>query len=258
MSDTTTTDTRRTRGLDRAFEILDHLRQRRKPLKPNEIAKEINAPRSSVYELINLLLRHGIVEHVGSSGQIFLGRKLYFLGTAYAEQVDLMRDCHDFLERIAQETRETAQMCMLDGNKYTVAAMREGIRAFRISSNVGESVPIPWTASGRLLLQHLTDREIIDFIPPEDFTLPNGTPMDTDQYIQEVRQASSDGYFTFTSEVDTFTRCFAVPVYQADRSCIATLCLVAPKEDGIKNHTAYLACLVDAASDFSARLGFSG
>ena len=50
---------RRSRGLDRAFEILDFFRTRRKPMRPNEIAAHIGAPRSSVYELVNLLLKHG-------------------------------------------------------------------------------------------------------------------------------------------------------------------------------------------------------
>ena len=115
---------------------------RRQPLRPNEIAAAIGAPRSSVYELVNLLLEHGMLEYQGGDGRVFLGRRLYFLGTAYAEQFDLMRECDRMLVRLAEETRETAQMCLLEGNKYTVAMMREGLRPFRISSSVGELVPI--------------------------------------------------------------------------------------------------------------------
>ena len=128
------TANRRSRGLDRAFDILDFLRARRKPMRPNEIAADIGAPRSSVYELVNLLIKHGVLEYVGSEGQVYLGRKLYFLGAAYAEHFDLMRECDAVLTRITEETRETAQLCMLDGNKYTVALMKEGIRPFRISA----------------------------------------------------------------------------------------------------------------------------
>ena len=248
---------RRTRGLDRAFEILEFLRTKRQPMRPNEIAVEIGAPRSSVYELINLLLRHGMLDYQGGDGRVFLGRKLYFLGTAYADQFDLMRESEDLLARLAEETRETAQMCLLEGNKYTVAMMREGVRAFRISSNIGELVPIPWTASGRLLVAHLTDAEIVDFIPADDFVLPSGKRLDPARFIAEVRQATIDGYFTFNSEVETFTHCFAVPVHQAGGQCVATLCLVTPKEDGLRNRQAYLDSLLAAAHDLSEQLGYS-
>ncbi|MEO5321761.1 IclR family transcriptional regulator [Mesorhizobium sp. CC13] len=246
---------RRARGLDRAFEILNFLRLKRTPLRPNEIASGIGAPRSSVYELVNLLMRQGILEYRGDDGRVFLGRKLYFLGMAYAEQFDLMRECDKLLTHIAEETRETAQMCLLEGNKYTVAQMKEGSRPFRISSNVGDPVAIPWTASGRLLVSHMSDQEILDFIPKEDFRLPNGQWIDPAAFIAEVREAARVGYYTFNSAVENFTHCFAVPVYQADRVCVATLCLVAPREDGLKNHASYLKTLLDAAADLSSRLG---
>lgn len=247
---------RRTRGLDRAFEILEFLRVKRQPMRPNEIASEIGAPRSSVYELVNLLLSHGMLDYQGGDGRVYLGRRLYFLGTAYAEQFDLMRECDRMLVRLAEETRETAQMCLLEGRKYTVAMMREGLRPFRISSSVGELVSIPWTASGRLLVSHLSDQEILDFIPPEDFVLPDGRQMQPSEFIAQVRQASRDGYFTFNSEVENFTHCFAVPIYQADSTCIATLCLVTPREDGLRNREAYLDSLLKAAEEISEKLGF--
>lgn len=250
------TVSRRTRGLDRAFEILEFLRVKRQPMRPNEIASEIGAPRSSVYELINLLLRHGMLDYEGGDGRVYLGRRLYFLGTAYAEQFDLMRECDRMLIRLAEETRETAQMCLLEGRKYTVAMMREGIRPFRISSNIGELVSIAWTASGRLLVSHLSDQQILDLIPAEDFILPNGRRMEPAEFIAQVRQASRDGFFTFNSEVENFTHCFAVPIYQADGACIATLCLVAPREDGLRNRTAYLESLIKAADEISEKLGF--
>lgn len=248
--------TRRTRGLDRAFEILEFLRVKRQPMRPNEIASEIGAPRSSVYELVNLLLSHGMLDYQGGDGRVFLGRRLYFLGTAYAEQFDLMRECDRMLVRLAEETRETAQMCLLEGRKYTVAMMREGIRPFRISANVGELVPIPWTASGRLLVSHLSDQQIADLIPAKDFVRPSGELFPPGDFIAQVRQAARDGYFTFNSEVENFTQCFAVPIYQADGVCIATLCLVAPREDGLRNRESYLNALRNAASEISEKLGY--
>ena len=247
---------KRARGLDRAFEILEFLRAHRQPIRPNEIAIAMGAPRSSIYELVNLLLRHGMLDYSGGDGRVFLGRRLYFLGNAYSEQFDLMRECDSSLIHLVEETRETAQMCLLEGNKYTVARMREGLRPFRISSTIGELVPIPWTASGRLLVSHMTDREILDFIPEEDFILPNGRNLDPAEFINEVRRAAIDGYYTFNSAVENYTYCFAVPVFQADGVCIATLCLVAPREDGLKHRESYLNCLITNAQVLSERLGY--
>lgn len=239
----------RARGLERAFEILEFLRHSKRPLKPNEIAAGMGGPRSSIYELVNLMLDNGVLER-DAGGQVFLGRKLYFLGNAYADRFDLGHEAEKLLDRLAVETRETSQLCMLDGNKYTVAQMVEGARPFRISSDVGEPVPIPWTASGRLLVMHMSDAEILDFIPPEDFVQPNGTLLEPAAFLKQVTGARKDGYFTQRSATDNFTHCFAAPVMR-DAVCVATLCLVAPKDDGTKNRKAYVKALVDAAAALS-------
>lgn len=245
---------RRARGLARAFEILEFLAQHRRGMRVNEIATLMEAPRSSVYELVNLLIDRGVLEYRGEEGQVYLGRRLYFLGLAYEEEFDLLRECSPLLAALAEETRETAQLCMLDGNKYTVVMMKEGARPFRISSNIGERVPIPWTASGRLLLSHLDDEQIMGLVPGEDFQLPNGDWLAPEAFIAEVRQACADGYFTFQSIVDSFTQCFAVPVCDGKSNCIATLCLVTPREDGLRNRELYLQHLFNAAGELSNRV----
>ncbi len=248
----------RARGLDRAFAILDYLRVRKGPLKPNEIAVGMGAPKSSIYEIIGLLIEQNILEYTDNEGRVFLGRKLHFWGTAYLANFDLAREAQPYLEQLSHDTRETSQLCMLDGNKYTVVLMKEGIRQFRISSDVGERIPIPWTASGRLLATHLSDAEIGAFIPEPDFTLPDGSYLEPGVFIEETRRAQRDGFFSFDSVADNFTHCFAAPVFDENEHCIATLCLIAPKKDAARNYDRYRQKLIDSAGELSAKLSGSG
>lgn len=246
---------RRMRGLDRAVEILDFLRRRRRPARPNEIAIGIEAPKSSTYELVDLLLKAGMLEYADKEGRVFLGRRLYFLGLAYQMQFDLTRECKAFLDHLAEVTHETSQLCMLDGNKYTVAMMREGVRPFRISSDVGERIPIPWTASGRLLVSHLSDTEILDFIPERDFIMPNGSRLAPQKFLDDVNRARAAQFYSFDSQADNFTHCFAAPIYQEGAVCVATLCLIAPREDATRNYERYRATLIASARELSDKLG---
>ena len=251
------TSSQRARGLERAFDILDLIRRENRAMRPNEIAKLMGAPRSSVYELVHLLLDMEVLENSGGDGQVFLGSRLYFLGRAYNDKIDLYRRIENILDSIVEETCETAQFCKLENNKYTVALMKEGSRPFRISANLGELVPVPSTASGRLLVGHLSDQEIINFLDKDDFLLPNGETISPDTFIAEVRKATLDGHYTFDSIVDTFTHCFAVPVKDTKSVCIATLCLVTPRDDGHRNKEAYLTSLKTAATQLEAHLNTS-
>jgi DNA-binding IclR family transcriptional regulator len=247
----------RARGLDRVFAILDYLRQRKEPLRPNDIAIGLKAPKSSIYELTGLLVEQGILERVGGDGRVFLGRKLHFLGMAYLDNFDLTRYAQPFLEEITKQTMETSQLCMLDQNKYTVILMHEGSRQFRISSDIGERIPIPWTASGRLLLGGMSDEEILALIPEEDFTLPDGSVLDSTSFIASVRSAANEGFFSFDSLADTYTHCFAAPVTDVRDQCTATLCMIAPKEDGKQNYAKYRRVLINSADALSQKLAGS-
>ena len=86
--------------------------------------------------------------------------------------------------------------------------------------------------------------------------MPDGGRLAAADFIAEVRRAASDGYFAFNnSVVENFTHCFAAPVRQADGACIATLCLVTPREDGLNNRDAYLDSLLRAAREISGETG---
>lgn len=245
---------RRARGLDRAFDILDFLKEIGEPLRPNDIANGIGSPKSTVYELVAALLERRILQPVGKDGHVYLGRQLYFLGQAHLRHFDLTREAGQALQEIVSQTGETAQMCLLNGRKYTVALMQEGQRHFRISSDIGENAPIPWTASGRLLLAHLSDQQIVELIAAEDFILPDGQALPVPRFLAEIRQAGIDGFFSFDSVADTFTHCFAAPVKDPDGVAIATLCIVAPRADARDHYDAYRRVLIDSANRMARRL----
>lgn len=236
----------RARGLDRAFDMLNALADARRPLRANELASILGAPRSSIYELTSLLLQRGILEDCGD-GRLFLGDKLYLLGAAYAAVSGRQAAIDGALKRVVADTGETAQLCRLDGNRYYVASMREGSRPFRISTDIGERVPFTWTASGRLLVDHLSRDEIMAFALPGDFALPDGTPVEPERFLTEVEGARAVGHFTFDSALDSYTHCFAVPVRTEAGRATATLCIVAPRDDARANHGAYLESLKRAA-----------
>jgi DNA-binding IclR family transcriptional regulator len=245
---------RRARGLDRAFDILDFLKEKGTPLRPNEIASGIGSPKSTVYELVSSLLERRILETVGKEGHVYLGRQLYFLGQAHLRHFDFTREAEVSLAEIVSQTHETAQMCLLNGRKYTVALMKEGQRHFRISSDIGESAPIPWTASGRLLLSHLSDQQIVDLIDPEDYILPDGERLPLGTFLREIRKAGEEGFFSFDSVADTFTHCFAAPVKDERGICVATLCIVAPRADAKNNYSDYRRVLIDSANGLARRV----
>ena len=220
----------RSRGIDRAIDLLECLRLAREPLRIGELARRLKAPRSTVYELVNRFLAVGILEMLDPDGRVFFGRTIHFYGTAYLEAHDFSRRAQAEVQLLAETTGETAQFCTLHGNKYTVVHCHSGTRLFRISGDIGAPVPIPWTASGRLLLDHMTEAEIARFVPAEDFRLPRGCIITPAQFHGEARRARADGFCISRGLVDDFSCCMAAPVRDNTGVTIGCVCLVVPGE----------------------------
>jgi DNA-binding IclR family transcriptional regulator len=149
------------------------------------------------------------------------------------------------------ETGATAQLCALRGRKYVVIDSRDGSGLFRITTDTGVEVPIPWTASGRLLLDHMSPKEIESFVPTEDFQLPDGRLLDRDDFLSEVAKARRDGYCVTAGLADRFTCCLAAPIRSHSGVAIATLCFTVPVDTAPETQEKLLAHLLASTRDLS-------
>ena len=73
-------------------------------------------------------------------------------------------------------------------------------------------------------------------------------------FLDEVHGARAEGFFSFESIADSFTHCFAAPVYQDGDICVATLCLIAPRDDAMQHHARYREVLVACAAELTEKL----
>jgi len=246
----------RARGIDRVIELLEFLRESRQPATVGDLARKLEAPRSSLYEIVNSLTEAGILETADDQGRIFFGRTVYFYADAYLASQRLVRTGRDEVIRLAEVTGETAQLCMLLGNKYTVAHMQPGSRLFRISSETGVLVPIPWTASGRVLLGNMSEDQVMAFVPPEDFRLPNGKTIPIPEFMDDIQKAHMQGHAVSSALADEFTCCLAVPVLdQATNRPVATICFVLPVNTPEDRKAELIDLLKTSSRTISARLG---
>jgi DNA-binding IclR family transcriptional regulator len=220
--------TRRERSVDRIVQILEFLHGHGEGIRIGALAKALGAPRSSIYTVVNDLTEAGLLEVSPDDARIFFGKRMYLYGLNYIRENSLAKRARAEVDRLAKETGETCEFCMLQTGRYTIMHMCPGTRPFRISSAVGLQIPIPWTASGRLLLAGHSRAEIEALIAPEDLMLPDGRRIMIDDFIEAIAQSRKDGFCLTKGLVDAFTQCLAAPIYNAEGHVEATICLVLP------------------------------
>jgi DNA-binding IclR family transcriptional regulator len=243
-------------GIDRAFQVLDHLTRCGRPATAYDIARALAAPASTVYEVIDTLVAKGALSRTDGNGRVFLGPRLHFYGLAYAKELSLERVLSAEITALSQSTGETVQVCGRDGDMMVVLMMAEGARVFRIASQVGTRVPLNWTASGRLLVAPLAKAERRALFARAKAS-PTGRAETDPKRLEAASQAAWAARLAVqVSEADEDVACIAAPIRDAAGGCPATISIVLPASRAREQQPALAEAVRGAAAGVEAAMGW--
>ena len=241
----------RERGIDRVLKLFAYLNSCGRPVRVAELPKALGAPRSTTYEIVRVLTESGLLEVSGDDNKVYFGRMMYLYGISYFRENDLIRRGSSEVEALSARTGESSELCMLNRNRQAIIHTNPGSRPMRISSEVGSQIPIPWTASGLLLLSHLSPAEIRDLIQPEDLVLPDGRLVEIDDFIAECIAARGKNIIVTRGLINSFSQCLAAPIRGVNGQVQATICFVLPIDVTDEQRTVLQDSLIASAGRLS-------
>ena len=245
------------RSVHRVLDIFELMLDRDEPLTVAQMVEQLSIPKSTAYELVRTLTDAGYLAPPAKGNGLFLGRKLFELGMAYRNQVDLLKDGSKIVEELRDATGETVQLSVLENQLMLVLLKEEGSRSLRIISQVGSRVPVNWAAAARLLVSDLDDERLRDLLKATIRQSPTGNAiMDIDTLVAQVRKARSQGYSTELNETNEHAGCVAAPVIDSTGRCIAAISVIAPEQRlDNANRERLTVAVRQAAEKLSHRLG---
>ena len=234
---------KRERGVARLLSLLAQLHQHDRPMRVVDLAKALDAPRSTIYELVAALTDAGLLEFSSNGKEVFFGKLMHLYGASYLRENELIRRGAAEVDRLSRASGETCELCVLHHNRQAIIHMHPGARPQRISSEVGAQIPLPWTASGRLLLSQASAADIEALIAPGDLFLPDGRTLALSAFVDECHAARGMASIVTKGLINSLTQCLAAPVWDTDRRLVATICMVLPidvPESHVTNWTSEL------------------
>ena len=101
---------------DRTLDILEFIASNGQT-QAATLARELGIPRSTVYQLLEILERHGLVTRLTEQRAYGIGLKTFELGSAYSRQHRVSQVAHPVLARLVDETGENGHLAVLHGNE---------------------------------------------------------------------------------------------------------------------------------------------
>jgi DNA-binding IclR family transcriptional regulator len=134
--------------LDKAVTILGALE--RGPLALAGLVEATGISRPTAHRLASALESHGLVRR-DAEGRFALGLRLVALGRSAAGDLSVAEAARPALERLRDETGESVQLYVRDGDRRVCALSLESPHGLRTIVALGASLPLERGSAGRVL-----------------------------------------------------------------------------------------------------------
>lgn len=150
--------------------VLRYLAARSGPVRASTLARDLGMPRSSVYQLVRVMMEEGFVVHYPEDRAYGLSALVVEIGSASLQTERLGRLANPLMERLVAEVGVpvVAHLAVLTGAEVTYVGKVQGARAPTTVSNVGVRLPAHLTATGRAMLAQLSADQVRALYPTRE------------------------------------------------------------------------------------------
>nr|WP_211239560.1 IclR family transcriptional regulator [Jiangella gansuensis] len=242
----------------RALDLLGLFLDGQGPRSVPEMTAALGLPRSTAYELVQTLVARNCLRPTDSTGRRFdLGLRLFELGSAYADGVDLTEQGQQVAHDVVRQCDETVHIAVLDGTEVIYLVKVDSPHTVRMVSAVGKRLPAHCTAVGKAMLAGLSDSDVAARYadPFEWVQMTPHTITGLDSLLAELAKIRQRGLAYDDCESNLDVRCVAAAVRDATGAVVAGLSISVPVHRSEPLETALGQYAAVAAEDLSRRLG---
>lgn len=242
------------------FAILETMAQHEAKMKLSALSETLNLPTSTVYRILNTLLQLGYVQQDPATGEYGLGVKILTLAGAVLTQLDVRSIARPVLEKVRDETGETANLVVLDSDEVLYVEKAEGRASVRAFSLIGKRAPLHATGVGKIFLADMSWPDVLEILSSKG--MPKLTPntiTDLNRLVVELNQIRVQGFALDREECEVGVMCVATPIRDHTGRVVACLSISGPKgrltREAVQTN---IAILKRYSSLVSMKLGYMG
>ena len=249
-------------SIERVSVILDVLGEYPQGISFGDLSTKVALSKGTIHRLLSTLAFLGYVRQDAQTKKYNLGFKLVELGNRLLSQIDFRTEARPFLVELADRTRETVHMVILE--KYEVLYI-DKVEAsghssgLRMVSMLGARVPAHCCAVGKVLLAALAEEKITDLARVQGLARrTENTITDPVVLMDHLKRVRKNGYALDNEENEIGIRCVAAPIYNQVGEVIAAISLSVPaiRIKARELETELKDQVVQTAAKISQKLGY--
>jgi len=217
----TATSTSTVRSIERAFDILEILRESRAPMRLSDIARESGNHLATTQRIINVLVR---------SGYVLQERNTYSIGItsllnahSYLLSNNLIQTALPIVQELVALSGLATSLAVRVGFRQILLMRLEGKVPLRYQMPVGE--PMPLHLGGARIHAAFLERDELELFLKNlgEIRTADGTVYTQEEFVDQLARIREQGYVCGYSQREMGAASAAVPVFGPDGKIIASL-----------------------------------
>jgi IclR family transcriptional regulator, acetate operon repressor len=197
-------------SLERAFDLLERMADAGGEVGLSELSASSGLPLPTIHRLMRTLVACGYVRQQPNR-RYALGPRLIRLGESASRLLGTWARPH--LAHLVEETGETANMALLDGDEIVYVAQVPSKHSMRMFTEVGRRVLPHSTGVGKALLANTPDGEVRALLARTGMPAATEKTITTpDAFLAALAEVRRLGYAVDDNEQEMGVRCLAVSV----------------------------------------------
>jgi DNA-binding IclR family transcriptional regulator len=186
---------------DRTIDLFETFAKAQTPMSLSELARSLNVPPSSCFNLIRALEERGYLYFLRHRGQLYPTRRLYQTAKAIVTGDSLTVRLEPMLQTLRNQTKETIILGKRQGNRVIYLNVIEGPQTIRYIAQVGDLKPLHSSSIGKSILGALDPEELEELLRRLPLNrITDATITERGALLAAIKRGKRLGYFVTAGE----------------------------------------------------------
>lgn len=198
----------------RTVELFEIFAKNKRPMTMSEVARAMDVPQSSCYNLMRALEARGFLYPVGGNKRVYPTRKLSEIADAISGYDPVTVRMEPVMREIRDTVHETVILGTLTGKQIIYLAVTEGDQTIRYISRPGELKPVHSSAIGKAMLMTMDPPSREKFVSKIGFEKFTDRTIDSAAHLlSEINLSETRGFSQTVGENVVDVMAVAAPIH---------------------------------------------
>ena len=213
--------------VEKALQLIEALARSEAPVGVSQLGRELKLNKSTVYRLVDTLVRNGYAQQDTATGRYALTPRLWEMGVGVVQRLGLGQAARPVLEREAAATGEATLLGIVEARHALILDKVDSPQALQIFSPLGSRVSLCHSSIGRALLAFrppdFIESLAADFAP----LTPHGIQT-RPALLRELEKVRREDCAHSVDEWQVGVAGVAAPIRDATGAVTSALCITGP------------------------------